>query len=51
MRRGWRRESYRHRLARYGIKTKGMTGAEIKQKHDVLKAQLKKKKKRKSFLK
>ena len=39
-------ESYRHRLARFGISTKGMTQKQIKQKHDMLMAQKKKKKKK-----
>ena len=29
-------ESYRHRLARYGIKTTGLTNQEIKQEHELL---------------
>jgi hypothetical protein len=40
-----RYEGYRHRLARFGIKTRGLSPDEIKQKHDMLMAQRKKKKK------
>lgn len=45
MKRGWYNnrpnsnpefESYRHRLARYGIRTAGMSNNEIKQKHELL---------------
>ena len=50
MNRGWFGDSYRHRLARYGIKTSGLTSEEIRQRHDMLMAERRKKKKRKSFL-
>ena len=54
MKRGWynnrpnsnpKYESYRHRLARYGIKTTGLTNQEIKQEHELLMKNLDKKKK------
>ena len=45
-------DSYRHRLARYGIKTAGMSQEDIKLKHDMLSAMKKAevKKKKESFL-
>jgi len=52
MNRGWKMDSYRHRLARYGIKTAGMSQEDIKLKHDMLSAMKKAevKKKKESFL-
>ncbi len=50
MKRGWYGESYRHRLARYGIKTSGLNHEELKQRHDALMNERRKKKKNKSFI-
>jgi hypothetical protein len=51
MRRGWHHDNYRHRLARYGIKTKSLTSEEIKQRHDLLVANMRPKQKHGSFIK
>ena len=52
MARGWYSDNYRHKLARYGIKTKGLKPAEIKEKHNSLVEELRKQKlKRVSFIK
>jgi hypothetical protein len=54
MKRGWynrrtnsnpKYESYRHRLARFGIRTAGLTNKEIMQEHELLMKKIQKEKK------
>jgi len=53
MARGWYSDNYRHKLARYGIKTKGLKPAEVESKYHSLVQDLREQKrtKRESFIK
>ena len=51
MRRGWFNESYRHKLSRMGIKTRGMSAAAIKHTHDSIMSKKHLAKPKESYLK